>query len=57
MLQFKLNDPTKMIYHNEPIIRENKIVGYLTSGNYGHTLGGCIGCVVDNGLNVSPGRR
>ena len=30
MLQFKLNDPTKMIYHNEPIIRENKIVGYLT---------------------------
>ena len=43
MLQFKLNDPTKMIYHNEPIIRENKIVGYLTSGNYGHTLGGCVG--------------
>ena len=40
---FKLNDPTKMIYHNEPIIRENKIVGYLTSGNYGHTLGGCVG--------------
>ena len=43
MMQFKLNDPEPMLYHNEPIIRDNQIVSYLTSGNYGHTLGGAIG--------------
>ena len=43
MLQFLLNDPSKMIYHNEPIIRGKEIVGYLTSGNYGHYLGSGVG--------------
>ena len=43
MLQFLLNDPSKMIYHNEPIIRGQEIVGYLTSGNYGHYLGSGVG--------------
>ena len=32
-----------MVYHNEPVIRDGKIVSFLTSGNYGHTLGGSIG--------------
>ena len=43
MLQFLLNDPSKMIYHNEPIMRGQEIVGYLTSGNYGHYLGSGVG--------------
>ena len=43
MLQFLLDDPSRMVYHNEPIIREDKIVGYLTSGNYGHFLGAGVG--------------
>ena len=43
MLQFKLTDPSEMLYHNEAIIRDGEIVGYITSGNYGHTLGGAIG--------------
>ena len=43
MLQFLLNDPSKMIYHHEPIIRGQEIVGYLTSGNYGHYLGSGVG--------------
>ncbi len=43
MLQFKLSDPSAMIYHNEPILRDGKIVSYLTSGNYGHTLGASVG--------------
>ena len=42
-VQFKLNDPEPMLYHNEPIIRDGKIVSYLTSGNYGHALGAAIG--------------
>lgn len=42
-VQFKLDDPEPLLYHNEPVIRDGKIVSYLTSGNYGHTLGAAIG--------------
>lgn len=43
MVQFMLQEPEPLLYHNEPIIRDGEIVGYLSSGNYGHTLGGAIG--------------
>ncbi len=43
LLQFKLNDPEPLLYHNEPILRNGDIVGHITSGAYGHTLGSCIG--------------
>ena len=43
MVQFKLTDPKPLLYHNEPVIRDGKIVGFLSSGNYGHHLGGAIG--------------
>ena len=43
MLQFLLEDPEAMLYHHEPIMRDGKMVGHLTSGNYGHTLGGSVG--------------
>ena len=43
MVQFKLTDPEPLLYHNEPLIRDGEIVGYLSSGNYGHTLGGAMG--------------
>ena len=43
LLQFKLRDPEPLLYHNEPVIRDGEIVGYLSSGNYGHHLGGAIG--------------
>ncbi|WP_282120296.1 GcvT family protein [Ruegeria atlantica] len=43
LVQFKLTDPEPMLFHNEPIIRDGEYVGYLSSGNYGHTLGGAIG--------------
>jgi 4-methylaminobutanoate oxidase (formaldehyde-forming) len=43
MVQFKLEDPGVMVYHNEPIIRDGKIVSQLTSGAYGHHLGAPIG--------------
>ncbi|MGI9425626.1 MAG: aminomethyltransferase family protein, partial [Hyphomicrobiaceae bacterium] len=43
LVQFKLNDPQPLLYHNEPIIRDGQMVGYLTSGNYGHYLGAAIG--------------
>ena len=43
LIQFKLDDPTPLLYHNEPILRDGKIAGYLTSGNYGYHLGAAIG--------------
>ena len=43
MVQFKLKDPEPLLYHNEPIIRDGEIVGFLSSGNYGHYLGAAIG--------------
>mgnify|MGYP003976600913 FL=1 len=43
MLQFKLMDPEPLLYHNEPVIRDGKIVGFLSSGSYGHHLGRAIG--------------
>ena len=43
LLQFKLTDSAPLLYHNEPILRNGDIVGYLSSGGYGHTLGAAIG--------------
>ena len=42
MVQFLLRDPAAMAYHNEPILRDGSIVGTVTSGNYGHHLGGSV---------------
>ena len=43
LVQFKLTDPEPLLYHNEPIWHGDEIVGYVSSGAYGHTLGSCIG--------------
>lgn len=43
MMQFRLRDPEPLLYHNEPILRDGEIVGYISSGSYGHHLGGAIG--------------
>jgi glycine cleavage system T protein len=43
LVQFKLQDPSEMLFHNEPVVRDGKIVSITTSGNYGHALGSAIG--------------
>jgi glycine cleavage system aminomethyltransferase T/glycine/D-amino acid oxidase-like deaminating enzyme len=43
LLQLRLKDPEPLIYHNEPIWRDGTLVGHITSGAYGHTLGGAVG--------------
>jgi 4-methylaminobutanoate oxidase (formaldehyde-forming) len=43
LVQFRLTDPEPLLYHNEPVLRDGEIVGYLSSGAYGHHLGGAIG--------------
>ena len=52
LLQFKLQDPEPLLYHNEPIWRNNKLAGHITSGAYGHSLGACIGLGY---VHVEPG--
>ncbi|PTX04261.1 GcvT family protein [Pararhodobacter aggregans] len=42
MVQFLLQDPEAMAWHNEPIWCDGAIVGTVTSGNYGHSLGGSV---------------
>jgi 4-methylaminobutanoate oxidase (formaldehyde-forming) len=43
LLQFALQDPTPLLYHNEPILRDGVIVGRITSGMFGHALGKSLG--------------
>jgi glycine cleavage system aminomethyltransferase T len=43
LVQFRLEDPEPLLYHNEPILRDGEIVGRLTSGGYGHHLGASVG--------------
>jgi 4-methylaminobutanoate oxidase (formaldehyde-forming) len=43
LVQFRLTDAEPLLFHNEAIIRTGEIVGTITSGNYGHHLGGAIG--------------
>ena len=42
LLQFALEDPEPLLYHNEPIYRDGRLVGYTSSAAYGHTLGRAI---------------
>ena len=54
LVQFQLTDPGPLLYHNEPIMRDGEIVGYISSGNYGHKLGGAIGMGYVPCKNESP---
>lgn len=42
-MQFRLTDPEPLLFHNEPILRDGCVVGQISSGAYGHFLGGAIG--------------
>jgi glycine cleavage system aminomethyltransferase T/glycine/D-amino acid oxidase-like deaminating enzyme len=43
LLQFLLEDPMPLLYHDEPVWRDGVMVGRTTSGAYGHVLGGAVG--------------
>ncbi len=53
---FTLDDPQRMLYHNEPIWRDGALVGRTTSGMFGHTIGHPIafGYVEDGGRTIEP---
>jgi 4-methylaminobutanoate oxidase (formaldehyde-forming) len=39
LVHFKLGGDGPLLYHNEPIWRDGRIVGRVTSGMFGHTVG------------------
>ncbi len=43
LVQVILEDPAPMLFHNEPLLRDGRIVSILTSGNYAHALGAAMG--------------
>ena len=43
LVQFALDDTDPLMYHNEPIWRNNQIVGYISSGMFGHAVGKSLG--------------
>ncbi len=43
LLQFLLKDNAGFLYHNEPIYLNGELVGSITTGTYGHTLGAPVG--------------
>jgi glycine cleavage system aminomethyltransferase T len=42
LVQFLLDDPAALAYHNEPIYRDGERAGLVTTAMYGHTLGGTV---------------
>jgi glycine cleavage system T protein len=43
LVNIALSNPGKLLYHNEPIWRDGAIVGRVTSGMFGHTIGKPLG--------------
>ncbi len=43
LVQFKLKSPAPLLYHNEPIWRDDAIVGFIRSAMFAHSLGAAVG--------------
>lgn len=43
LIHVALEDAGRMLYHNEPIWRDGKLLGRITSGMFGHTIGKPLG--------------
>ncbi len=47
MCSVKLRDPGPLLHHNEPVLRNGKVAGYVTAGAYGHSVGAAVGlCLI-----------
>ena len=54
LVQFALKDERQLLYHNEPIWRDGVLVGRITSGMFGHTLGKPLGMgYVENAKGIA----
>ena len=44
-----LADPEPLLYHGETVLQDGRVVGRVTSGAYGHTLGAAVGLAAVEG--------
>ncbi len=42
LIQFRLEHPDLLLYHDEPIYRDGELVGRTSSGMFSHTFGACL---------------
>jgi 4-methylaminobutanoate oxidase (formaldehyde-forming) len=55
LMQFTLKSPEPLLYHNEPIWKGDRVVGFIRSGMYGHSLGAAVGLgYVTNPPDAAP---
>ena len=55
LVNFRLESEGPLLYHNEPIWRDDRLVGRLTSGMFGHTIGRPLGMgYVESVERVTP---
>ena len=53
LAQFVLEDEAPLLFHNEPVFRDGRLVGRIASGMFGPTVGRAIGLgMVENGGEV-----
>jgi 4-methylaminobutanoate oxidase (formaldehyde-forming) len=49
LVQVLLTDPEPLLFHAEPVLRDDKPVGYVRAASYGHTLGGAVALAMVEG--------
>jgi glycine cleavage system aminomethyltransferase T/glycine/D-amino acid oxidase-like deaminating enzyme len=45
----RLDDPRQLLHHDEPVLRDGRRIGRVTSGAYGWTVGGACGVALVDG--------
>ncbi len=54
LVQVAIDDETALMHHNEPVWRNGEMVGYVTDGMWGHTVGAAVGMAwVDRGEKIT----
>ena len=43
LCSIKLDDPAPLLHHNEPVLRDGRVVGYVTAGAFGRAVGSAVG--------------
>jgi len=66
LVSLRLEDPEPLLYHDEPVLLGNEIIGRTTSGRYGHSVGAAValawiehpdGHAIDKGFVEQDGFR
>jgi 4-methylaminobutanoate oxidase (formaldehyde-forming) len=48
LCSLRLKDPEPLLHHNEPVLRNGKVVGHVTAGAFGRSIGSAVGLCLIN---------